>query len=88
VRISSELSSCQHCLRFFFLIALFRIRAFLLNLSKHLCPVFHLIPDIKAHKDRSGLLSRRSDTIAGPRIDLYDLFCCVSFSALKTSLAK
>ena len=63
----------HHCLRFFFLVALFRIRAFLLQLSEHLCHIFHLIPDIKAHEDRSGLLSRHGDTIAGPRIDLDDL---------------
>ena len=41
--------------------------------SEHLCHVFHLIPDIKAHEDRSELLSRHGDTIAGPRIDLDDL---------------
>ena len=63
----------HYCLRFFFLVALVRIRAFLLHLSEHLCHVFHLIPDIKAHEDRSGLLSRNCDTIARPRIDLDDL---------------
>jgi hypothetical protein len=47
--------------------------AFLLHLSKRLCHVFHLIPDIKAYVDRRGLLSRHRDTIAGPRIDLDDL---------------
>ena len=62
-----------HRLRFFFLVGPVRIGALLLNLSEHLCHVFHLIPDIKAHEDRSGLLSRHGDTIAGPRIDLDDL---------------
>jgi hypothetical protein len=31
------------------------------------------LADIKAHEDRSGLLSRHGDTIAGPRIDFDDL---------------
>ncbi len=35
-----------------------------MHLSKRLCHVFHLIPDIKAYVDRRGLLSR---------IDLDDL---------------
>ena len=73
VRIRPNRSRCSPCLRFFFLVALFRIRAFLLHLSEHLCHVLHLIPDIKAHEDRSELLSRHCDTIAGPRIDLDDL---------------
>src|SRR5580693_5953721 len=74
VRISSEsFSVVTIALRCFFLVALVRIRAFLLHLSEHLCHVFHLIPDIKAHEDRSELLSRHGDTIAGPRIDLDDL---------------
>jgi hypothetical protein len=55
VRISSEAFSLVTMLRFFFLVTLFRIRAFLLHLSEHLCHVFHLIPDIKAHEDRSEL---------------------------------
>ena len=63
----------NHCLRFLFFVALFSVRAFLLHLSKRLCHVFHLIPDIKAYVDRRGLLSRHRDTIAGPRIDLDDL---------------
>ena len=53
--------------------ALFHIRAFLLQLSEHLGHVFHLIPDIEAHEDGSELLSRYGNTIAGPRIDLDDL---------------
>src|SRR5258708_16899575 len=61
------------CLRFLCFVALFSVRAFLLHLSKRLCHVFHLIPDIKAYVDRRGLLSRHRDTIAGPRIDLDDL---------------
>jgi hypothetical protein len=74
VRISSEsFWGGHHCLRFFFLVALFRIRAFLLHLSEHLGHVFHLNPDIKAHEDRRGLLSRHGDTIVGPRIDPDDL---------------
>src|SRR6267154_5604121 len=63
----------NHCLRFLFLVALFSVRAFLLHLSKRLCHVFELIPNIKAYVDRRGLLSRHRDTIAGPRIDLDDL---------------
>jgi hypothetical protein len=49
------------------------VRAFLLHLSKRLCHVFELIPNIKAYVDRRGLLSRHRDTIARPRIDLDDL---------------
>src|SRR5271165_1652201 len=60
-------------LRFLFFVTLLRARAFLLDLSKRLCHVFHLIPDIKAHVDRRGLLSRHRNTIARPRIDLDDL---------------
>jgi hypothetical protein len=44
-----------------------------LYLSKHICYVFELIPNIKAHVDRRGLLSRHRDTITGPRINLDDL---------------
>src|SRR5208283_4692059 len=69
-----DIPSTNHCLRFLFFVALFSVRAFLLHLSKRLCHVFHLIPDIKAYVDRRGLLSRHRDTIAGPRIDLDDLF--------------
>src|SRR5258706_12917790 len=64
-------SNC--CLRFLFLVALFSVRAFLLHLSKRLCHVFELIPNIKAYVDWRGLLSRHRDTIAGPRINLDDL---------------
>src|SRR5260221_14509001 len=63
----------NHCLRFLFLVALFSVRAFLLHPSKRLCHVFELIPNIKAHVDRRGLLSRHTDTITGPRINLDDL---------------
>jgi hypothetical protein len=49
------------------------VRAFLLHLSKRLCHVFELIPNIKAYVDRRGLLSRHRDTIARPRINLDDL---------------
>jgi hypothetical protein len=34
------------CLRFLFLAALFSVRAFLLHLSKGLCHVFELIPNL------------------------------------------
>src|SRR5271166_4560527 len=60
-------------LRILFLVALFRVRAFLLHLLKRLCHVFDLIPNIKAYVDRGALRTRHRDTIAGPRIDL-DLF--------------
>ena len=66
-------SPSSHWLRVLFLVALFSVRAFLLHLSKRLCHVFELIPNIKAHVDRRGLLSRHRDTIARPRIDLDDL---------------
>ena len=65
--------SPNHCLRFLFLVALFSVRAFLLDLSKRLCHVFELIPNIKAYVDRGALRRRHRDTIAGPRIDLDDL---------------
>src|SRR3979411_1238669 len=67
------LSPPNHCLRFLFLVALFPVRAFLLHLSKRLCHVFDLIPNIKAYVDRGTLCSRHRYTIAGPRIDLDDL---------------
>jgi len=38
----------HHFLRILFLVALFRVRAFLLHLSKRLCHVFDFIPKIKA----------------------------------------
>jgi hypothetical protein len=63
----------HHFLRIIFLVALFPVRAFLLHLSKRLCHVFDLIPNIKAYVDRGALRSRHRDTIAGPRIDLDDL---------------
>src|SRR5271157_4109192 len=63
----------HYFLRILFLVALFRVRAFLLHLSKRLCHVFDLIPNIKAYVDRGALCSRHRDTIAGPRIDLDDL---------------
>jgi hypothetical protein len=63
----------KHCLRSLFLVALFSVRAFPLYLSKQICHIFELIPNIKAHVDRRGLLSRHRDTIAGPRINLDDL---------------
>ena len=63
----------SHFLRTLFLAALFRVRVFLLHLSKRLRHVFHLIPNIKAYVDRGALRSRHRDTIAGPRIDLDDL---------------
>jgi hypothetical protein len=68
-----DLLTRERCLRFLFLVALFSVRAFLLDLSKRLCHVFELIPNIKAYVDRRGLLSRHRDTIAGPRINLDDL---------------
>ena len=43
----------HHFLRILFLVALFRVRAFLLHLSKRLCHVFDLIPNIKAYVDSS-----------------------------------
>ncbi len=53
----------NHCLRFLFLVALFSVRAFLLHLSKRLCHVFELVPNIKTYVDRRGLLSRHRYTI-------------------------
>src|SRR5258708_618570 len=67
------LSPPNHCLRFLFPVALFSVRAVLLHLSKRLCHVFELIPNIKAYVDRGALRSRHRDTIAGSRIDLDDL---------------
>src|SRR5262249_44777027 len=60
-------------LRILFLVALFRLRAFLLHLSKRFRHVFDLIPNIKTYIDRGALLSRHRDTIAGPCIYLDDL---------------
>src|SRR6266581_9018902 len=69
----TEIVSTQPLPTIPFLVALFSVRAFLLHLSKRLCHVFQLIPNIKAYVDRRGLLSRHRDTIAGPRINLDDL---------------
>jgi hypothetical protein len=44
-----------------------------LHLSKRLCHVFELIPNIKAYVDRGALRHSHRDTIAGSRIDLDDL---------------
>src|SRR5260370_29120933 len=66
-------SQPHHCLLLLCLVALVSSRAFLLHLSKRLCHVFELIPNIKAYVDRRGLLSRHRDPIARPRIDLDDL---------------
>ena len=54
----------HHFLRILFLVALFRVRAFLLHL---------LIPNIKAYVDRGALRTRHRDTIAGPRISEHRL---------------
>src|SRR6516225_6568428 len=45
-------------LRILFLVSLFRLRAFLLHLSKHLRHVLDLVPNIKTYVDRGALLSR------------------------------
>src|SRR5260370_29253817 len=63
----------NHCLRFLFLVVLFSVRAFLFHLSKRLCHVFELIPNIKAYVDPGALRNSHRDTIAGSRIDLDDL---------------
>src|SRR6516165_9451018 len=60
-------------LRILFLVSLFRLRAFVLDLSKRFRHVFDLIPNIKAYVDRGALLSRHRYTIAGPCIYLDDL---------------
>ena len=51
-------------LRILFLVALFRLRTFLLHLSKRLRHVSDLIPNIETYVDRRALLSRYRDTIA------------------------
>src|SRR5262249_13869457 len=43
-------------LRILFLVALLRLRAFLLHLSKCFCHVLNLIPNIKTYVDRRALL--------------------------------
>src|SRR5262249_47199339 len=68
----NDIESTQ-LLRFLLLVALFSVRAFLLHLSKRLCHVFELIPNIKAYVDRGALRNSHRDTIAGSRIDLDDL---------------
>jgi hypothetical protein len=52
-------------LRILFLVALFRLRAFLLHFPKCFRHVLDLIPNIKTYVDRRPLLSRHRDTIAG-----------------------
>jgi len=44
-----------------------------MDLSKHLCHVFDLMPNFKDCVNRGTLRSRHRDTIAGPRVDLDDL---------------
>src|SRR5208283_3053639 len=61
--------SLHHFLRILFLVALFRVRAFLLHLSKRLCHVFDLIPNIKAYVDRGALCSRHRDPRPDALID-------------------
>jgi len=68
----TDVELVNHLLRILFLVTLFRLRAFLLQLSKHLCHVFDLVPDIAAYIDWRGLLSRHRDTVAGPCIYLND----------------
>src|SRR6516164_35703 len=63
----------NHLLRILFLVALFRLRAFLVHLSKHFRHVLDLVPNIKTYVDRGALLSRHRYTIAGPCIYLDDL---------------
>ena len=67
-----DLELVNHFLRIFFLVTLFRLRAFLLHFSQRLCHVFDLIPEIAAYIDWRGLLSRHRDTVAGPCIYLDD----------------
>jgi hypothetical protein len=65
--VTANLQTLPHFLRIIFLIALFPERAFLLHLSKRLCHVFDLIPNIKAYVDRGALVeidARPSDCIA------------------------
>ena len=64
-------------LRILFLVALFRLRTFLLHLSKRLRHVSDLIPNIETYVDRRALLSRYRDTIAGS---------CIYFDDLKSKL--
>jgi hypothetical protein len=45
-------------LRFLFLVALFSVLAFLLHLSKRLCHVFELIPNIKTYVDNQTQVFR------------------------------
>ena len=61
-----------HFLRTLFLAALFRMRAFLMNLSKRLCHVINVLPNFKANVNRGTLRSCHRDTIAGTRVDLDD----------------
>src|SRR5437867_4375220 len=55
------------------LVALFRLRVFLLHLPKRFRHVLDLIPNIKTYVDRRALLSRHRDTIAGSCIYFDDL---------------
>ena len=64
-------------LRILSLVALFRLRTFLLHLSKRFRHVSDLIPNIKTYVDRRALLSRYRDTIAGS---------CIYFDELKSKL--
>src|SRR5215469_11500965 len=56
----------NHLLRILFRVAIFGLRAFLLHLSKGLCHVFDMIPDIAAYINWRGLLRRHRDTVAWP----------------------
>jgi hypothetical protein len=63
-------------LRILFLAALFRLRTFLLHLSKRLRHVSDLIPNIKTYVDRRALLSRYRNKSLGS---------CIYFDELKAN---
>jgi hypothetical protein len=77
----------HHFLRILLLSALFSLQAFLLNHSKRLCHVFDLIPNIKAYVDRASWAVAKTMQSLGRASISMTLFCCNSFSALRTSLA-
>ena len=68
----------NHLLRIPFLVATFRLGAFLLHLLKRVCDVFDLVPDIAAYIDWRGLLSRHRNTVAGSCI-YFDDFLLLRF---------
>ena len=77
----------HHFLRSLVLAALFRVRVFLLHLSKRFCHVFALMQNFKAYVDRGTLPVAIAIQSLGRASISMIFFCFSSFSTMRTSLA-